>query len=207
MLERVGLLAADEAKALVDALAEVPAVPDDAPDEDVHSYLERCLVERLGPLGRKVHAGRSRNDQVAVATRLWAKDAARELALARGGDAGGADRVRPRQRGRRAAGLHASAARAARAARPPPGRARVDAGARRRALARGLRVGRRVPARCGRAGGLEPAARPALDGRRARLRALVRQHARRRRPTATSSATCSTPARSGSCTSRASRRR
>src|SRR4029077_18428709 len=55
---------------------------DDAPDEDVHSYLERCLVERLGPLGRKVHAGRSRNDQVAVATRLWAKDASRELALA-----------------------------------------------------------------------------------------------------------------------------
>jgi argininosuccinate lyase len=81
MLERVGLLAADEANALADALAEVPAVPDDAPDEDVHSYLERCLTERLGPLGRKVHAGRSRNDQVAVATRLWAKDVTRELAL------------------------------------------------------------------------------------------------------------------------------
>ena len=82
MLARAGLLTDEEATALVDALAEVPAVPDDAPDEDVHSYLERCLVERLGPLGRKVHAGRSRNDQVAVATRLWAKDAARELALA-----------------------------------------------------------------------------------------------------------------------------
>ena len=81
MLERVGLLDAAEATALVDALAEVPAVPDDAPDEDVHSYLERCLTEKLGALGRKVHAGRSRNDQVAVATRLWAKDAARELAL------------------------------------------------------------------------------------------------------------------------------
>jgi argininosuccinate lyase len=81
MLERVGLLTADEANALTDALAEVPAVPDDAPDEDVHSYLERCLTERLGPLGRKVHAGRSRNDQVAVATRLWAKDVTRELAL------------------------------------------------------------------------------------------------------------------------------
>ena len=75
-------------------------MPDDAPDEDVHSYLERCLVERLGPLGRKVHAGRSRNDQVAVATRLWAKDAARELALAVAGGAGGARRLRARQRGR-----------------------------------------------------------------------------------------------------------
>ncbi|MDX6536187.1 MAG: argininosuccinate lyase [Gaiellales bacterium] len=81
MLERVGLLEAAEADALVDALAAVPAVPTDAPDEDVHSYLERCLTEKLGALGRKVHAGRSRNDQVAVATRLWAKDAARELAL------------------------------------------------------------------------------------------------------------------------------
>ena len=84
MLERAGLLAADEAAALVDALSEVPAVPDEAPDEDVHSYLERCLGERLGPLGRKVHAGRSRNDQVAVATRLWAKDAACGLAVAAG---------------------------------------------------------------------------------------------------------------------------
>jgi len=82
MLARVGLLDAAEADALVDALAEIPAVPEDAPDEDVHSYLERCLTERLGPLGRKVHAGRSRNDQVAVATRLWAKDVSRELALA-----------------------------------------------------------------------------------------------------------------------------
>ncbi len=81
MLERAGLLDAAEATALVEALAEIPAVPDDAPDEDVHSYLERCLTERLGELGRKVHAGRSRNDQVAVATRLWAKDAARDLAL------------------------------------------------------------------------------------------------------------------------------
>jgi argininosuccinate lyase len=82
MLARAGLIAEEEASALVEALSEVPAVPDDAPDEDVHSYLERCLSERLGPLGRKVHAGRSRNDQVAVATRLWAKDAAHELALA-----------------------------------------------------------------------------------------------------------------------------
>jgi argininosuccinate lyase len=81
MLERVGLLDEAEATALVDALAEVPPVPDDAPDEDVHSYLERRLTEKLGALGRKLHAGRSRNDQVAVATRLWAKDVTRELAL------------------------------------------------------------------------------------------------------------------------------
>lgn len=44
-------------------------------DEDVHSAIERVLTERLGPLGAKVHAGRSRNDQVATALRLWARDA------------------------------------------------------------------------------------------------------------------------------------
>ncbi len=60
-------------------LAELEPPPADAPDEDVHTYLERRLVERLGPLGQRVHAGRSRNDQVAVATRLWVKDACRRL--------------------------------------------------------------------------------------------------------------------------------
>ncbi len=43
-------------------------------DEDVHSALERHLVGRLGDLGRKVHTGRSRNDQVAVDLRLHLKD-------------------------------------------------------------------------------------------------------------------------------------
>jgi argininosuccinate lyase len=79
MLGRQGLLAADESEALVRALQGLEPPTDDAPDEDVHSYLERRLVEQLGPLGRRVHAGRSRNDQVAVATRLWARDACRRL--------------------------------------------------------------------------------------------------------------------------------
>jgi argininosuccinate lyase len=79
MLGRQGLLEAADADTLATALAGLEPPPDDAPDEDVHSYLERRLVEQLGPLGRRVHAGRSRNDQVAVATRLWAKDACRRL--------------------------------------------------------------------------------------------------------------------------------
>jgi argininosuccinate lyase len=79
MLARQGLLEASDAETLTATLAELEPPPADAPDEDVHSYLERRLVERLGPLGRRVHAGRSRNDQVAVATRLWAKDACRRL--------------------------------------------------------------------------------------------------------------------------------
>ena len=81
MLGRQGLLTAADAEALVAGLAELPEPDADAPDEDVHSYIERRLVEALGPLGRRVHAGRSRNDQVAVATRLWAKSACRSLAF------------------------------------------------------------------------------------------------------------------------------
>jgi argininosuccinate lyase len=42
--------------------------------EDGHSAIEARLVERLGDAGRKIHTGRSRNDQVLVATRLWLKD-------------------------------------------------------------------------------------------------------------------------------------
>jgi argininosuccinate lyase len=49
-------------------------------DEDVHTALERGLLERLGPqLGGKLRAGRSRNDQVATDFRLYLRDAAREL--------------------------------------------------------------------------------------------------------------------------------
>ncbi len=42
-------------------------------DEDGHSAIERVLTERLGDVGKKVHTGRSRNDQVLVASRLWLK--------------------------------------------------------------------------------------------------------------------------------------
>src|SRR5262249_29767772 len=54
-------------------------------DEDIHMAIERRLVERLGPLGGKLHTGRSRNDQVALDLRLWIRaecDAA-DAALAR----------------------------------------------------------------------------------------------------------------------------
>ena len=51
----------------------------DARFEDGHSAIEARLTERLGDAGRKVHTGRSRNDQVLVATRLWLKDRLAEL--------------------------------------------------------------------------------------------------------------------------------
>lgn len=45
-------------------------------DEDVHSVVERTLTERLGELGARIHAGRSRNDLVSQDLRLWCRDAA-----------------------------------------------------------------------------------------------------------------------------------
>jgi len=50
-------------------------------DEDVHSALERGLIERVGPdVGGKLRAGRSRNDQIATLLRLWWRDTARQVA-------------------------------------------------------------------------------------------------------------------------------
>jgi argininosuccinate lyase len=52
-----------------------------ADDEDVHSALERGLIERVGPdVGGKLRAGRSRNDQIATLLRLWWRDTARQVA-------------------------------------------------------------------------------------------------------------------------------
>ena len=56
-------------------------VPDPG-DEDVHGALERVLVDRLGELGGRLRAGRSRNDQVATDLRLWLRDAVRQVASA-----------------------------------------------------------------------------------------------------------------------------
>ncbi len=84
-LEGAGVLSADEARRMdegLEAVAErlrgLPG-PGGLPDEDVHSVVERFLTETVGPLGGKLHTGRSRNDQVATAFRLWAKDAIRTL--------------------------------------------------------------------------------------------------------------------------------
>ncbi|PPT78897.1 argininosuccinate lyase [Xanthomonas arboricola pv. populi] len=48
--------------------------------EDCHSAIEARLTERLGDAGRKIHTGRSRNDQILVATRLWLKDKLQRVA-------------------------------------------------------------------------------------------------------------------------------
>ncbi|MEI6375178.1 MAG: argininosuccinate lyase [Actinomycetes bacterium] len=87
VLERAGLLSpvdADRVRAAIDVLsvevasgAFVPA-PD---DEDVHTAIERGLLEKLGPeLGGRLRAGRSRNDQVATDFRMYLRDHARSIA-------------------------------------------------------------------------------------------------------------------------------
>ncbi|MFN0154702.1 MAG: argininosuccinate lyase [Gaiella sp.] len=75
-LHAAGLLDDAEVEAIEVRLAEIAQEPEGylAEDEDVHSSIER----RLGELGRKIHAGRSRNDQVAAAFRLYVMDAAAE---------------------------------------------------------------------------------------------------------------------------------
>jgi argininosuccinate lyase len=85
-LVRIGVLDAAEGTALareLDALADDfrnGAFVLDAAYEDGHSAIEARLTERLGDVGRKLHTGRSRNDQVLVATRLWLKERLAELA-------------------------------------------------------------------------------------------------------------------------------
>jgi argininosuccinate lyase len=73
-LAEAGILTADELAEVEGRLSEIDASLIEETDEDVHSAIERLL----GPIGRKIHAGRSRNDQVVTAFRLWTVDACAE---------------------------------------------------------------------------------------------------------------------------------
>lgn len=79
-LERIGILDREETRQLLeqlDRLDQAFASGDFSLDdrfEDGHSAIEWFLTEALGDTGRKIHTGRSRNDQVLVASRLWLKD-------------------------------------------------------------------------------------------------------------------------------------
>ena len=83
-LGRVGVVSPAEEAMLeigldrvADRLADGAAVG--APDEDVHTLVERLLYEEVGTVAGKLHTGRSRNDQVATDLRLWTLDAIDEL--------------------------------------------------------------------------------------------------------------------------------
>jgi argininosuccinate lyase len=81
MLSEVGLLTADEATQIVAALDEIRGQIERGEFEfsiqleDIHTHIERALIAKLGDVGRKLHTGRSRNDQVITDVKLWVRDA------------------------------------------------------------------------------------------------------------------------------------
>jgi argininosuccinate lyase len=74
-LARAGVLSATDAAAIDTGLRAVLAkgIPAESDDEDVHAYVERELITLIGDAGRRLHTGRSRNEQVAVDLRLYLK--------------------------------------------------------------------------------------------------------------------------------------
>jgi argininosuccinate lyase len=82
-IERAGILTPDETKRLNATLDEIaeraerePAWLDASNAEDIHHFVEMALIELLGPLGAKLHTGRSRNELISTDLRLFLKDAA-----------------------------------------------------------------------------------------------------------------------------------
>ena len=80
-LGRAEVLSAADVEAIIGGLEDIrraigenPGLIRDAADEDVHSFVERELVERIGDAGRRLHTGRSRNEQVSLDFRLYLKD-------------------------------------------------------------------------------------------------------------------------------------
>ncbi|MGA8144361.1 MAG: argininosuccinate lyase [Candidatus Acidiferrales bacterium] len=86
-----GILSDEESRRIVAALDEIekrakadPGWLDGSKAEDVHHFAETALIEKLGPLGAKLHTGRSRNEMVATEFRMYVKDAARGIRSAIG---------------------------------------------------------------------------------------------------------------------------
>lgn len=84
-LKIAGVLGSDEHTRIADALSKLLNDADADPtffqrdSEDVHSFIEERLVELIGDAGKRLHTGRSRNDQVATAFRLWVRDSIDEI--------------------------------------------------------------------------------------------------------------------------------
>ncbi len=75
-----GVLSEDAASTITEGLAAIAeearrlgAAPTNSPAEDVHTWVEMKLIERVGAIGKKLHTGRSRNDQVSTDLRLWCR--------------------------------------------------------------------------------------------------------------------------------------
>jgi argininosuccinate lyase len=81
MLAEVGLLTAEESQQICTTLDAIAADIDSGGFiysvklEDIHTHIERALIERLGDVGRKLHTARSRNDQIVTDVKLWVREA------------------------------------------------------------------------------------------------------------------------------------
>ncbi|MDB4863172.1 argininosuccinate lyase [Pirellulaceae bacterium] len=81
MLEKIGILTDNEREAIEKTLLEIKAdieagnFTTSVSLEDIHMHIEKRLIDKLGDVGRKLHTGRSRNDQVSTDFRLWVRDA------------------------------------------------------------------------------------------------------------------------------------
>lgn len=81
MLAHVGIISAEDEAAIRNGLAKIAArieagdFPFDDALEDIHMNIEARLTETIGEAGKRLHTGRSRNDQVALDVRLWVRDA------------------------------------------------------------------------------------------------------------------------------------
>ena len=82
MLGKQGIISAAESMEILNALEEISGEIEkgnlrfDDSLEDIHTHIEKTLVEKIGPLGEMLHAGRSRNDQIALDTRLYVRASA-----------------------------------------------------------------------------------------------------------------------------------
>lgn len=85
MLGAKGIIPIAEAEQIIKGLKEILAdieagqVEFTVADEDIHMNIERILIEKIGPVGKKLHTGRSRNDQVALDVRLYLREEIREI--------------------------------------------------------------------------------------------------------------------------------
>ena len=87
MLARQGILTSEDEKAIIEGLTGILedldsgklTIPEHSEYEDIHSFVEGTLTERIGEAGKRLHTGRSRNDQVALDMKLYTRDEIEEL--------------------------------------------------------------------------------------------------------------------------------
>ncbi len=88
MLGKTGIIPSEESASIASELTKIAeeiqngSLEIDTTAEDIHSFVEGVLTDRLGNIGKKVHTGRSRNDQIALDERLYLRHAVPELQIA-----------------------------------------------------------------------------------------------------------------------------